>query len=190
MRFLKWKYGLEQPPEDTKAKTLEDVKKEDELLSRARAGKLSEKTVLVKGANIRNFKVYVGDEVYDIGVEAEGNGVFTPPQGMVKPFTSSASPVISSRQAENVRSFGKSPAPAAKPSGNKESPVQSPMPGIVIKYEVQVGSEVQADDPIVILEAMKMENVITAPVSGKIKALNFKNGDRVAKDAVLAVIVS
>jgi pyruvate carboxylase subunit B len=64
------------------------------------------------------------------------------------------------------------------------------MPGIVIKYEVQVGSEVQVDDPILILEAMKMENIITAPAAGKIKAINYKSGDRVAKDAVLAVIVS
>jgi biotin carboxyl carrier protein len=46
------------------------------------------------------------------------------------------------------------------------------------------------DDPIIILEAMKMENMITAPVAGKIKSLNFKDGDRVAKDAILAVIVS
>ena len=35
---------------------------------------------------------------------------------------------------------------------------------------------------------MKMANIITAPVAGKVKAINFKSGDRVAKDAVLAVI--
>ena len=37
MRFLKWKYGLESPPADTCGKTLEDVKKEDELICKARA---------------------------------------------------------------------------------------------------------------------------------------------------------
>ena len=42
LRFLKWKYGLEKPPADIKGKTLEDVKKEDELIAKAKAGKLTE----------------------------------------------------------------------------------------------------------------------------------------------------
>ena len=62
------------------------------------------------------------------------------------------------------------------------------MPGIIVQYEVKVGDEVQADDAVVILEAMKMANVITSPVSGKVKAINYKSGDRVGKDAVLAII--
>jgi len=40
MRFLRWKYGLETPPPETKPKTLEDVKREDELIAEAKAGKL------------------------------------------------------------------------------------------------------------------------------------------------------
>ena len=40
LRFLKWKYGLETPPPELKAKTLEDVRREDELIARAKAGKL------------------------------------------------------------------------------------------------------------------------------------------------------
>jgi biotin carboxyl carrier protein len=51
---------------------------------------------------------------------------------------------------------------------------------------VKVGDEVKVDDAIVMLEAMKMANVITSPVAGK--AINFKSGDRVSKDAVLAII--
>ena len=44
LRFLKWKYGLETPPPEVKAKTLEDVKREDELIAKAKAGQLVEKT--------------------------------------------------------------------------------------------------------------------------------------------------
>jgi len=77
------------------------------------------------------------------------------------------------------------PAPAAG-----ETPILAPMPGVIIQYEVQVGSEVKADDAILVLEAMKMANIIVSPVAGKVKALNYKNGDRVPKDAVLAVIGS
>ena len=43
MQFLKWKYGLEQPPAAVKAKTLEEVKREDELIRKALAGELVEK---------------------------------------------------------------------------------------------------------------------------------------------------
>jgi pyruvate carboxylase subunit B len=185
LRFLKWKYGLEKPPVDTRAKTLDDIKKEDELITKARSGKLAEKEAPVRGPHVRNFKVYVGGEVYDIGVEAEGVPPIMPASGVSRPVVSQPSPAAPVKPAEVVKA-----APASKASGNKETPIPSPMPGIIIKYEVQVGSEVQVDDPVVILEAMKMENVITAPVAGKIKSLSFKDGDRVAKDAVLAVIVS
>ncbi len=44
MRFLQWKYGLEAPPPEIKAKTLEDVKREDELSPRLKAGKLAERS--------------------------------------------------------------------------------------------------------------------------------------------------
>ena len=42
MRFLRWKYGLETPPPETKPKTLEDIKREDELIAKAKAGMLAE----------------------------------------------------------------------------------------------------------------------------------------------------
>jgi len=43
LRFLKWKYGLETPPPELKPKTIEDVRREDELIAKAKAGKLREK---------------------------------------------------------------------------------------------------------------------------------------------------
>ncbi|MEE9366145.1 MAG: hypothetical protein V3W44_05600, partial [Dehalococcoidales bacterium] len=43
LRFLKWKYGLEEPPPEVKATTLEDVKREDELCAKAKAGELVKK---------------------------------------------------------------------------------------------------------------------------------------------------
>jgi biotin carboxyl carrier protein len=62
------------------------------------------------------------------------------------------------------------------------------MPGVIIRYEVKVGDEVKSGDTIVILEAMKMDNAIPTPVSGHVKALHFKTGDRVSRDDVLALI--
>ncbi len=193
MRFLKWKYGLEKPPVDTCAKTLEDVKKEDELICKARAGQLAEKKASIQKANVRNFKVYVGSEVYDIGVEAEGasftEALVAAASQAAKPAAAPvAKPVEAIKPVEAARPIQKEET-VSKPQG-RQTPVLSPMPGIIVSYMVEVGSVVQEDDPIVVLEAMKMENVITAPASGKIKAVNFKSGDRVATDDVFAIIIS
>ncbi len=186
LRFLKWKYGLEKPPADTKAKTLEEVKKEDELIAKAKSGKLAEKETQVPGPNVRHFKVYLGSEVYNIGVEAQGLPLVSLELAVPKP----SSPAPAAKPVEVAKPAVKETPSVSKPSQGRETPVLAPMPGIIVQYEVQVGAEVGMDDPIVILEAMKMENVITAPVTGKVKAINFKSGDRVPKDAVLAVIVS
>ncbi len=43
LHFLKWKYGLETPPPEVKPKTMGDVRREDELIAKAKAGKLVEK---------------------------------------------------------------------------------------------------------------------------------------------------
>jgi oxaloacetate decarboxylase alpha subunit/pyruvate carboxylase subunit B len=59
---------------------------------------------------------------------------------------------------------------------------------MIVKNLVNVGDAVKAGDPVIVLEAMKMENNLGAPCDGTVKALNFGTGDSVAKDTVLAVI--
>jgi pyruvate carboxylase subunit B len=183
LRFLKWKYGLEKPPEDTRARSLEDVRKEDELIAKAKAGKMTEKEA--PGPGVRNFKVYVGSEVYNIGVEsADGTPLAVPAPAAFRP-------VPGRPPALPVKPVAKEPALAPKPAAKTaDTPVLAPIPGVIVQYEVKVGDEVKADDAIVVLEAMKMANQIVTPVAGKVKAINFKSGDRVSKDAILAVIGS
>ncbi len=188
LRFLKWKYGLEKAPEETQPRTLEDIKKEDELIARAKAGRLTERDNHSQGAKIRNFKVYLGDEVYHIGVEAEGDGyeeaLYAVPAVLRKQTRSSpAVPLPFTGEEE----YGEASAGEGVYIMN-EAQILAPMPGVIVQYEVQVGDRVEVEAPVVILEAMKMANVITSPVSGIVKAVNYKNGDRVPKDAVLAVI--
>jgi len=62
------------------------------------------------------------------------------------------------------------------------------MPGMIIRYEVNVGDQVKAGDVVVVFEAMKMQNNIPSPIDGTVKAINFVPGDSVAKDAVMAII--
>jgi len=183
MRFLRWKYGLEDPPPETKPKTLEDIKREDELIAKLKAGKLAEKEAPPKKPGVRTFNVYVGDEVYSVGVEAAD---VTPPTAPPPTAPPVAKPVEKAKEVKKVEE--KAPPPVAKAAKAKETAITAPMPGIIIRYEVKVGDEVKTNDVVVILEAMKMANAINTPVSGRVKAINFAAGDKVARDDVLAVI--
>jgi oxaloacetate decarboxylase alpha subunit/pyruvate carboxylase subunit B len=80
------------------------------------------------------------------------------------------------------------PAPAAAPADVGGTKLAAPMPGLIIRYLKNVGDTVAKGDAVVVLEAMKMENSLTAPCDGTIKAIGFKSGDTVAKGATLCVI--
>ncbi|GAA5122003.1 acetyl-CoA carboxylase biotin carboxylase subunit [Pseudonocardia adelaidensis] len=67
-------------------------------------------------------------------------------------------------------------------------PVLSPMPGTVTAVEVVEGQAVAAGARLVVVEAMKMEHVLTSPVAGVVRELRARQGEAVAKDAVLLVV--
>jgi pyruvate/oxaloacetate carboxyltransferase len=191
MRFLRLKYGLDKEiPDDWKPpkapKTMEQAKREEELIELAKAGKLVEKKEVEappKGPGVRTFNVFVGDEYYQVDVEAVGG---SPAMSMASPAASAAAAPAVSRPA--------APAPAAQKKTGAvevaagEAAITAPMPGMIIRYEVKVGDRVKAGDVVVLFEAMKMQNNIPSPIDGTVKALSFKPGDPVPKDAVMAVI--
>lgn len=67
----------------------------------------------------------------------------------------------------------------------KVDDIKAPMPGLILEINVKKGQEVKEDDPLLILEAMKMENVITSPREGIIKSIKVKQADTVDKNALL-----
>ncbi|MBC3194788.1 ATP-grasp domain-containing protein [Pseudonocardia sp. C8] len=73
-------------------------------------------------------------------------------------------------------------------SGGDGGPVRSPMPGTVTVVGVADGDAVTAGQTLVVVEAMKMEHVLTAPVDGTVRELRARPGATVAKDAVLLVV--
>lgn len=70
-------------------------------------------------------------------------------------------------------------------ASQKINQVKAPMPGLIIDIKVSEGSEVQKGDPIMILEAMKMENILKSPGEGVVKAIKVKKGDSVEKNQLL-----
>ena len=67
----------------------------------------------------------------------------------------------------------------------KVTNIMAPMPGLVLDILVEVGSMVSAGDPVLILEAMKMENIIKAGGDGRISNITVKKGNAVDKGQLL-----
>ena len=61
----------------------------------------------------------------------------------------------------------------------------SPMPGLVVSVDVELGQEVQEGEAVCIVEAMKMQNIIRAEANGTVKAINVGAGDSVAADEIM-----
>ena len=123
------------------------------------------------------LKITVNEKLYEVEVEAEeqepvsqipyapgGGGHFA---GPVAPIPMSA------------------PMSAGPGDGPEDKICRSPIVGVVVRLNAQEAQEVQKDDPLLVLEAMKMETTITSPVNGKIKAFRVHPGESVQGGQVL-----
>ncbi|MBB2145986.1 biotin/lipoyl-binding protein [Pedobacter sp. LMG 31464] len=68
---------------------------------------------------------------------------------------------------------------------NKIQQIKAPMPGLVLSVLAEEGAEVKKGDNLLVLEAMKMENMIKSPTDGVIKKIEIKQGDKVEKNEIL-----
>ena len=168
-RFLRIKHGLEPVPDEMKPKTLEEVQQA------ARAAAQPSAPAPPKSARARRFNIHVGDQFFEVDVDPVGLGA--------TPATVAAAPTPASAPA---------PSPAAQQAQTEaaegETVVAAPMPGILISLAVDEGDTVSAGDPLLVLEAMKMQNAIPSPVGGTIKSLPVAPGTQVTRDQALAVI--
>ena len=79
-------------------------------------------------------------------------------------------------------------APAAKSGPGAGAPVKAPLPGVVTKILVEAGQAVKKGDTVVVLEAMKMENNITAEADGTVTGICVAAGDSVMEGTTLLTI--
>lgn len=118
------------------------------------------------------YRIYLEGKTYEMEIELVAeNGVQQPTvKKEYKEFKSAP-------KDANVNVVNPS---AQKQTVNNTGAVTAPMPGTVIKIEKGEGQDVKAGDLVLVLEAMKMENEILAPVSGKISVMNCTEGGTVA----------
>ena len=121
---------------------------------------------------MKNYTITVNGTVYDVTVE-EGGAGSAPVRAAAPKAAPKAAPA----------------APAAAPAAGAGSvEVKASVPGKVFKVEAAVGTAVKTGDPIVILEAMKMEIPVVAPQDGTVASINVSVGDAIENGDVLATM--
>ena len=128
---------------------------------------------------LRKFKIAIDGKEYLVEMEEIG-GVQQPVQAPVA--AAPAAPVAA--PAEQA-----APAPAAAPvSAASVDAMTAPMPGTILRLLVNIGDDVKENQPLMILEAMKMENEVVANHAGKVAGIHVNQGQVVnAGDALITI---
>ncbi len=145
---------------------------------------------------MKNYKFKINGKDYNVTVgEANGkmlsvnvNGADYQVELENAPAAAPAAPV----QAAPAPAAQATPAPAAQaapaPAAGAGEKVNSPLPGVIIEVSVREGQAVKAGQKVAVLEAMKMENEISAPKDGTITAIHVNKGDSVLEGAPVVSI--
>lgn len=129
---------------------------------------------------MRTFRITVDGTPYDVSVEELDSpaGAAPVPHPVAAPV---AAPV--QRPAASAP-----PPPSAAPVSGGPGDVISPLAGTVVKVEVSVGQQVAQGQPVVVLEAMKMNTNVTASRGGTVNAINITAGSSVSEGQILLSI--
>lgn len=128
------------------------------------------------------LNITVDSKTYEVDVEIQEEDRAL--GGYIPPHPASSTVVLPSVPVAvpgNGNGTARGPASDADPA----KVCRSPIAGIVIKIQAQVGQQLQADDLLLVLEAMKMETNVTAPRAGKVKDIYVRPGDGVQVNQVL-----
>lgn len=133
---------------------------------------------------LRKFKVTVNNEIYEVLVEEISD---------TRLETVSTTPPVK----REIPSTPSTPPPASAPSKPTATPAQAkgegqgvtaPLPGTILDIKVKAGDQVAAGQTVVILEAMKMENEIAAPIAGTVTSILVSKGQNVNTNDILLTI--
>ena len=127
------------------------------------------------------LKITVDGKLYEVEVEVHDPKLEGP--AYVPPLHARV-PGSAQPQATTPR---KAPSPGSTVE-DEGKVCRSPLAGTVSRVNAEVGQTIEENDELMVLEAMKMETVITAPFAGTVKAINADVGDAVKKGQVLVEI--
>lgn len=122
------------------------------------------------------FKVTVHGETYDIQITGE------------RRFYMTVDGVPEEVSLESLAQFKRAEGGGKRAWASKEGHVTTTMPGNIVSVLVKEGDQVAAGDPVLVVEAMKMETEVKAPISGVVTGIFIQKGDRVTPSEVLVEI--
>lgn len=134
---------------------------------------------------IKQYKITVNGKLYDVSVEEVGEIL-----GGVQ-----ASKTISTfvntdntNNNNNEKQISNKPQDSIPVDENAIS-IKAPMPGTILSFNVSVGDTVSEGQVLAILEAMKMENELVSPASGKVKSIHVEKGSSVVENQIILQII-
>ena len=130
------------------------------------------------GDNMKKRKVKVNGEDFDVELEKQGSVWNVSIEGESFNIEVEGSSVGESSGSKRKK----------RGRGKKSGIISSTIPGKIVSISVEEGDNVSEGDVVMILEAMKMQNEIQAPLSGTVTAINCKPGDSIEANSPLVVI--
>ena len=137
---------------------------------------------------MKTYKLKINGNAYEVAINSiEGNIADVTVNGASyqvemenAPAAAVPAPAV---QAAAAQPAAATAAPAAQPASGAGTKVTSPLPGVIIEVSVKVGDAVKAGQKVAVIEAMKMENEISATKDGTISAIHVSKGDSVLEGA-------
>lgn len=131
---------------------------------------------------MRMFRVVVGGNEYEVGIEEITESAGSTPAPVAKPAAApAAKPAHAAPQAA-------APKPSAPAPAAGAGTITAAMPGTINDVKVSVGDSVKRGDTLIILEAMKMENEVQSPIDGVVSSIEVEKGASVNAGMTLMVI--
>ena len=141
---------------------------------------------------MKQYKYKVNGAQYDVTIDSiVGNIAKVEVNGIPFEVEMQGSSLVEEDLPTQVADETAAPAVAAAPAAvapGAGAPVKAPLPGVVAKILVSVGQAVKKGETVLVLEAMKMENNITAEADGKITGICVASGDSVMEGTTLVTI--
>lgn len=137
---------------------------------------------------IKQYKITVNGKLYDVSVEEVGEIL-----GGVQ-SSKTISTFVNTDSANTNNNNNKEKQISNKPQDSipideNAISIKAPMPGTILSFNVSVGDTVSEGQVLAILEAMKMENELVSPASGKVKSIHVEKGSSVVENQIILQII-
>ena len=136
---------------------------------------------------IKQYKITVNGKLYDVSVEEVGE-ILGGVQASKTISTFVNTDNANTNNNNNEKQISNKPQDSIPIDENAIS-IKAPMPGTILSFNVLVGDTVSEGQVLAILEAMKMENELVSPASGKVKSIHVEKGSSVVENQIILQII-